>query len=71
MSVRPGSLALIGKQYCDELFDIERDIKDKSVAERFEIRKQKASPILDGFNAWLKSVKPYASSKSKLGVAIG
>jgi len=68
---RPGSLALIGKQYCDKLFDIERDIKDKSFTERYEVRRQKATPILDQFHAWLETVKPYASSKSKLGVAIG
>jgi transposase len=68
---RPGSLASIGKGYCDQIFDIERDIKDKSYDERFKIRNEKAAPVLDEFHAWLKSVEPYAASKSKLGKAVG
>jgi len=69
-SEQPGSLALIGKGYCDHIFDIERDIKDKSFDERFEIRNQKAAPLLDEFHAWLESVNQYASTKSKLGSAV-
>ena len=68
---RPGSLALIGKEYCNRIFDIDREAKDCTFDERFDMRNKKAVPVLDEFHAWLESVKPYVSSKSKLGVAVG
>jgi len=67
---REGSLALIGRKYCDDIFMIERDASEKSFEERFEIREEKAKPILEEFRAWLNSVQPYVSSKSKIGGAI-
>ena len=70
-SERPGSLAMIGKAYCNRIFDIERDIKDKTFDERFEARQEKAAPILNEFHTWLKSVEPYVVVKSKLGRAVG
>jgi hypothetical protein len=68
---RTGSLALIGKQYCNQLFDIERDIKDISFDERYRVRREKAAPVLNILHAWLKSVEPYVAPKSKLGNAVG
>jgi len=68
---QPGSLALIGKEFCDHVFDIERDIKDKSYDERYRIRNEKAAPHLSRFYDWLKSVEPYVVPKSKLGKAVG
>ncbi|MCL1984921.1 MAG: IS66 family transposase [Betaproteobacteria bacterium] len=68
---RPGSLALEGKKYCDHLFDLERDIKDEPFSERFKLRNEKASPILNEFRIWLDAVSPHISSKSKLGTAVG
>lgn len=68
---RAGSLALTGKEYCNKIFDIEREIKELSFADRFRIRQEKAVPILDEFYAWLESVNPHVSSKSKLGIAVG
>ena len=70
-SERPGSLALVGKKFCDKIFDIERDIVDKTFDERHSVRKEKASPILDEFYTWLKSVEPHVSTKSKIGKAVG
>ena len=67
---RAGSLAFIGKQYCNDLFDIERDIKDKTFDERYDIRNEKAAPILNEFHAWLKSVQPHMAPKSKFGGAV-
>jgi transposase len=67
---RPGSLALVGKEYCDRLFDLEREIKDKSFDDRFAVRNEKAAPILNEFHAWLESVLPHVSSKSKIGAAV-
>jgi len=68
---RPGSLALVGQDYCNKLFDIERDIADKSFDERHDIRKEKAVPVLSEFKSWLDSVKPHVSTGSKLGRAVG
>jgi len=67
---REGSLAQIGKEYCDKLFEIERKIKEKTFVERYEIRKEEATPILDEFYAWLLSVKSQMASKGKIGTAI-
>jgi len=67
---RIGSLALIGRQYCDNIFKIEREIKDKPYEERYEIRNEKAVPVLDKFRGWLDSVQPYVAPKSKIGGAI-
>jgi len=68
---RPGSLALIGKQYCNKLFDIEREIKDEDFVTRFQIRDEKAVPVLNEFHAWLERTGAYVAHKTKLGVAIG
>ncbi|MCL1981796.1 MAG: IS66 family transposase [Clostridiales bacterium] len=67
---RAGSLALIGRQYCDDIFKVEREAKDKSFDERYEIRNKKAAPILGKFRAWLDSVQPYVAPKSKIGGAV-
>jgi len=67
---RVGSLALMGKQFCGKLFDIERDIKDKSFDERHTIRNEKAPPILDEFRTWLLSVQPFVATQSKIGKAV-
>jgi transposase len=68
---RAGSLALIGKNYCKRIFDIDREIEDVTFEERFEIRNKKAAPVLNEFHAWLESVNQYISTKSKLGKAVG
>ena len=68
---RPGSLAMIGKEFCNKIFDIDRDTQDMEYDKRRKVRIEKAIPILDEFHAWLKSVEPYVSTKSKLGKAVG
>jgi len=67
---RLGSLAFVGKKYCNDLFDIEREIRDKPFADRFEIRNKRAAPILNEFLIWLESVRPHISTKSKIGSAV-
>ena len=67
---RAGSLALIGRNYCDDLFKIERDTKDQSFDKRYEIRNEKSKPILEDFREWLDSVQPYVAPKSKIGGAV-
>jgi len=46
--------AKVGLNYCNRLFAIERQLKDKSVKERYEKRLELAKPILDEFHIWLK-----------------
>jgi len=65
-----GSLALIGLEYCDKLFEIERGINDKPFGERYTIRNKDAAPVLEKFYAWLLSVHPFVAPKSKLGKAV-
>ena len=67
---RVGSLAAIGLKYCNDLFDIERKIKDKTFDQRRDARELEAAPILDKFHAWLLSAQPLAAPKSKTGGAI-
>jgi hypothetical protein len=67
---REGSLALIGRKFCDDIFLIEREAEGKSFDERYEIRNEKARPVIDEFRAWLDSVAPFMASKSKIGGAI-
>lgn len=54
-----------------KLYEIERNIKELSVEERKAIRQEKAKPILDKFNKWLRDALEKTPPKSKLGQAIG
>jgi len=67
---RNGSLALIGKNYCDKLFEIEREANGKTFDERYAIRNKKAVPVLDEFYYWLTSIEPHVAEKSKIGKAV-
>jgi len=67
---RKGSLALIGKQYCDKIFEIERNSADKTFEEKFTIRNKKAKPVIEEFHSWLMSIEGKVANKSKIGVAI-
>lgn len=42
-----------GLQYCNKLFDIEREIAEFSVEEKLKIRQEKSKPVLDEFFAWV------------------
>ncbi|MDL2248354.1 IS66 family transposase [Tyzzerella sp. OttesenSCG-928-J15] len=65
---RENSNAFIGKSYCNQLFDIERDIKTLSPKEKYTQRQKRAKPVLDEFFAWLNSEN---FSKGILGKAVG
>lgn len=66
---RKGTDALKGKQYCDRLFEIERDLENLLPDERYKRRKELLEPEMDEFFAWIATVK--ARPKSKLGGAVG
>lgn len=59
-----------GLDFCNKLFDIERDLKDKSPQERYEKRLERSQPVLEAFFAWLKEQTPRVLPKSALGQAI-
>ena len=56
-----------------ELYDIERDARDKALSAdaRFVLRDQYARPILDSIKAWLDEQVMNVSSKTDIGAAIG
>lgn len=65
---RIGSLALIGKNYCDQLFSLERELSEYSDEERYNKRLEMAVPILDAFLEWLKTCN--ALPQSLIGKAV-
>jgi transposase/uncharacterized coiled-coil protein SlyX len=59
-----------GLEYCNRLFAIERELKDKTPEERYQIRQVRSRPVLDAFLAWLKTQKSRVLPKSTFGQAI-
>ena len=54
-----------------QLYAIERQIKDKTPEEKYKIRQEKALPLLNKFKAWLDKSSLHITPKSKMGEAIG
>lgn len=65
-----GAVAIEGLQYCNQLYRIERDLKDLSPAERYEKRLERSKPVLNAFLSWLKIQEQKVLPKSALGQAI-
>jgi len=59
-----------GMDFCNKLFEIERDLNDLDIEERYNLRLERSRPVLDAFFAWLKYQTPRTLSKSALGQAI-
>lgn len=59
-----------GLNFCNQLFDIERSLKDVTPEERYKIRLERSRPVLDAFLAWLKYQSPRVLPKSTFGKAI-
>ena len=66
---RNDSGPLIGKQYCDKLFTIERELAGRKLPpeDRHLWRQEQAQPVLDEFWAWLNSQR---LTKSPFGKAV-
>lgn len=62
------SVAGIGIAYCNKLFEIEREIAEKSTEEKFAARKEKSRVVAEAFFAWVddQMVLP----KSLIGTAL-
>jgi transposase len=62
--------AKIGLDFCNQLFAIEREIRDATPEKRYKIRLKRSRPVMDEFLAWLKEQKPRVLPKSTFGQAI-
>ncbi len=62
--------AQVGLQFCNELYKIESDLKDKTAAERYDARLELSRPVLDKFKLWLDEQAPKVLPQSALGKAI-
>lgn len=66
----PHSVAAQGLSWCNQLFAIERELKEATPEERREAREKQSRPVLDGYYAWLRQQKSRTMPKSLLGQAI-
>ncbi len=64
------STAKAGLDFCNQLFKIERGLKDASAEKRYEERQRLSRPVLDAFSAWLHTQKDNILPKSTLGEAV-
>jgi len=62
--------ALEGLNFCNRLYDIERQLKDLAPEERYNERFLRSKPLLEAFSAWLHATKEQALPQSHLGKAI-
>jgi transposase len=60
-----------GLRTINDLFLIERKVADLSDAERLVIRRERSTPLVDGFYTWVKAMVPKVRPGSKLGDAVG
>jgi transposase len=59
-----------GLDFCNQLFEIERDLHDVTPEERLAGRAKRSTVVLASFRAWLDQKSVSALPKSKLGEAI-
>ncbi|WP_085170074.1 IS66 family transposase [Paenibacillus barengoltzii] len=60
-----------GLAFCNELFTIERELRDCTPEKRHEVRQERSRPVLDAYLAWLRQQRSRTLPKSLLGEAIG
>ncbi|WP_164670433.1 IS66 family transposase [Virgibacillus doumboii] len=59
-----------GLAFCNQLYEIERKLKDVSPKERYKQRLERSQPVMEAFLAWLQEQTPRVLPKSALGKAI-
>lgn len=64
------TVATEGLAFCNQLFDIERDLAELSPEERYEKRLEQSKPVLEAFLSWLNTKEQQVLPKSGLGKAI-
>lgn len=65
-----GTAAHKGLDFCNQLFDIERDLHEVTAEERLVGRQQRSTLVLASFRVWLDAMSAQTLPKSKLGEAI-
>ena len=60
----------IALRYIKKLYAIEKEAKKMTAEERFQLRQEKAKPVLDDFGLWLRETHPKTPPKGALGKAI-
>lgn len=64
------AIAEEGRNYCNQLFSLERKFTDLTAAERHIKRLEHSKPVLEAFLSWLNDYKPKVLPKSNLGKAV-
>lgn len=59
-----------GLAFCNQLFAIERELKDAIPEDRYTIRLERSRPVLDAYLTWLRQQRSRALPKSAVGQAI-
>ncbi|OPX87947.1 MAG: Transposase IS66 family protein [Pelotomaculum sp. PtaB.Bin104] len=59
-----------GLEFCNQLFAIERDLREATPEERYAIRMERSRPVTEAFSAWLKYQSSRVLPKSAFGQAI-
>lgn len=55
----------------NELYGIERDLKDGSDEDRKAARMERSLPLLAQLNSWVEKTQPQVTTQNALGKAIG
>jgi transposase len=66
----PGPIASEALKHIAGFYAIEKDIRGRSADERRAVRQQKARPLIDAFEVWLRAKLALISQKGKLAEAI-
>jgi transposase len=64
------AVAQHGLNFCNQLYAIERELKEVTPEERHTVRQERSRPVLDAFLAWLKQQRGRTLPKSATGKAI-
>ena len=65
---KTGSTAAVGFDYCNQLFAIEKELKELTPEERKKQRQERSKAVLEAYWSWLEKVNPFKGSK--LGEAV-
>lgn len=66
----PETVGAQGLAYCNQLYAIEREVKDSTPEERQKAREKQSRPVLEAYHAWLRQQKARTMPKSLIGQAI-
>lgn len=66
----PETVAAQGLAYCNQLFAIEREMREATREERHKVRAERSRPLLNTYHAWLCQQKSRTMPKSLIGQAI-